>query len=1073
MTFGKRILLFVSIALLLLLASAAAVIVYYYRHPASVKPIIEKSIARATGSSFRIENLYYSIRPLGFRVEGITFEPAEGDRGFHAEIPHVVARMALEGSFGNKTLVFKELEIERFSLKFTRQIALSEATPPEGGRSFFGGLLRELIGLFLFRDIKLEKGDISGGLISAQLGDRSLRITGVQANLSPDHPVEMTCGIQVQWPSRGVTAVAPTVHVAMDRAISFVDPEIECAFNADKISFESPEVAVEGMKMLAKLSYHHGRGTLAFEPLDLYLESVNLRREFEERPDSLSLSLKTEGHINLKTKRVKASPFSLKANDSLAFKGELKAKFQPMDLIVLELVEGRFIPDQLRPILPAGMQERLAPVTVTGPIVFAGRIQGTKEPEKWLWRGDLESKFNQNEFSYRDGSFRLKGTVNGKIRFSGELPKVKTSATLQIPRSEMAAGQKAVRVDDVRIELPEGTVDGAKRAFLFPEIRVDSSLLKNLLFSLSMDDKGAMLEVRGENTRFAKAASALGILPAGWGSKGLDTLHIKASLRDGRYGSFTSGLTLKGFGIQNPDATFIGEGISSHARIEGKLDLEESTLTADGGVRVDAGEVLYDRFYFDLANNPFISDFRGSYRPSVGSLKLSGLRLGLKDILNLDLSGTLIQKTRKRRMDLSLRIPETPLRAPFHSFIVEPFQAEKPFLGEWKIGGTISAVLKLTGEEDHWTARGSCSWRKGRVSLESKGLSVRGIDLELPIWCRSPGSNNRLEVSHAERDSSPATPPASPGTPRSSAGKETLKGNLSIESVSLPLIPEQSLSLPLSAGPNRISVKSETIVRVPGGEVRLGPLVCRELYSSKPSIETSLALDALDLQPFLHTMWPKNTQGAAKGRLDTLQIVGDTVTTRGEIGIDVFGGHVTLSGLGASGIFTASPLLRFNARWENLNLMKLTEETSFGRIEGSLLGYVENLEIAYGQPQRFNLLVETARKQGQPQKISVKALDNIARIGGGQSPFMGLAGAFASFFRDFPYKKIGVRASLENDVFRINGTIKEGEKEYLVKRSGISGVDVVNQNPDNRISFKDMVKRIKRVTEQGSGPVVK
>ena len=86
---------------------------------------------------------------------------------------------------------------------------------------------------------------------------------------------------------------------------------------------------------------------------------------------------------------------------------------------------------------------------------------------------------------------------------------------------------------------------------------------------------------------------------------------------------------------------------------------------------------------------------------------------------------------------------------------------------------------------------------------------------------------------------------------------------------------------------------------------------------------------------------------------------------------------------------------------------------------------------------------------------------------------MGLAGRFVSLFKEFPYKKIGVRSSLENDVFRINGTIKEGGLEYLVKRSGFSGVDVVNLNPDNRASFKDMVKRIKRIKSSGQGPVVK
>jgi hypothetical protein len=138
-----------------------------------------------------------------------------------------------------------------------------------------------------------------------------------------------------------------------------------------------------------------------------------------------------------------------------------------------------------------------------------------------------------------------------------------------------------------------------------------------------------------------------------------------------------------------------------------------------------------------------------------------------------------------------------------------------------------------------------------------------------------------------------------------------------------------------------------------------------------------------------------------------------------------------------------------------------------------LRGTIKDLEISHGQPQRFDLLLETVEKEGVAQKVSVEAVENIALIGGGQSPFLGAAGLLASLFKEYPYRKIGVRASLHNDVFRIRGTIRENGKEYLVKRGFVSGVDVINQNPDNRVSFKDMVKRIKRIGTARQGPVMK
>ena len=86
---------------------------------------------------------------------------------------------------------------------------------------------------------------------------------------------------------------------------------------------------------------------------------------------------------------------------------------------------------------------------------------------------------------------------------------------------------------------------------------------------------------------------------------------------------------------------------------------------------------------------------------------------------------------------------------------------------------------------------------------------------------------------------------------------------------------------------------------------------------------------------------------------------------------------------------------------------------------------------------------------------------------------MGFAGTLAAMFKAFPYKKIGMAASLNKDVFTINRTIVDNGVEYPVRSSGLSGVDVVNLNPDNRISFKNMIKRIQRIQGSQGGPVIR
>jgi hypothetical protein len=52
---------------------------------------------------------------------------------------------------------------------------------------------------------------------------------------------------------------------------------------------------------------------------------------------------------------------------------------------------------------------------------------------------------------------------------------------------------------------------------------------------------------------------------------------------------------------------------------------------------------------------------------------------------------------------------------------------------------------------------------------------------------------------------------------------------------------------------------------------------------------------------------------------------------------------------------------------------------------------------------------------------------------------------------------------LAHDRFSLRGTIWAGGTEYLVKSPGLYGIDVINRNPENEISFSDMLERLKRI----------
>ena len=250
----------------------------------------------------------------------------------------------------------------------------------------------------------------------------------------------------------------------------------------------------------------------------------------------------------------------------------------------------------------------------------------------------------------------------------------------------------------------------------------------------------------------------------------------------------------------------MGENISLHMKLDGTVNVNRSHSDAKANLKVEEGEVLYDRFYLNLKHSAFLSSMEGEYVWPQKSLKLSSLRCQLKDILNLEMDGTVHFRAPEPQVHLSLNVPKTPLKPLFHHFVLEPFKTERPSLALLKLGGSVAADLDFTGTTSHWMAKGHCQWHGGELSSTEDVFSFSGIDLDLPIWVHSSPPSQKLDVQ-----------------------KKRLGGRLSIESFDLRPFPVQSLSLPLEASPDRLSVTSSTLIKVPGGKIELGPILRKDL----------------------------------------------------------------------------------------------------------------------------------------------------------------------------------------------------------------------------------------------------
>ncbi len=1077
--------LFVLLGIFLfVLMVTAGVGLYYYSHPPKVKSLVEKALSRATGGSFSIRHLDYSLNPIKIHAKGIVFKPAGEGIGFSAEIEDFVADCVLKGSFGRKTLVFKKLTVEGFKCR------VHEGGPPSASKdsvqersSSLKAMVRSLVSFFLFKDLRLEGAEIADGLVIADRGGLRIEVSGLSGRINTNHLLRVQGSMLVKSPAEQAIFSIPDFHINTHTAINVNDPLLDftAAFNHGMAS--SPRAKIENIQGDASIRYDYGEQKIAITDFKLTLQAAYLKGLLKNETAPIEISVEAGGDVDLGEGEGNINLVSVDVKDLLKLRGRLDIGFQHQPSFRAFIPEARVFTPRVMSFLPKNVLGKLKGVNVSGPVDFSGILSGVLKKEQWVLDGNGVATLKNSPFSYRDKEMHINGLMTAQVKAEGPFSNLKLSGKLtgsqvalkvkglsmqgaegalifsgaypdfeiaelhcRIPEMASLADDKKLSVGKIGIDAAKGRVNVLGQSFDFPDIRLKSSLLSNILVTFKMGDGQMALTAKGKEVGLAKGASSLKLLPPGWGFDGLDTVDVTASTDKTGTTSFSAKLGFEKFQFHNPQQTHVGENISLHALVSGRITPFPSTLKAAVQLSADGGEVLMDRFYFNLNENPLSVEFTGDYQDRGNRVTLDSLTLNMKKVASAHVTGTLFQAGDEFEGELSLRIPDTHLKEPFQRLIREPFQTEKPALSKVSVEGIVRAEATLKGKRSSWSATGRFTWKDGVLVYGDSPVALNGIQLSLPVW-----------LTHENSEKSTQDP----------------KGHLSVHSLMIPHLPKQDLKVAIEAAQNGWVLPAATALAVPGGTVRIGPSRINGLMGPAPAIDTALHFENLQLESVLSPIWPEAVKGTAHGHLDPVHIERGALESAGEIKANIFGGSVTLSHVGAGGLFTTLPVYHLNARWHHLNLAEMTEGTSFGKIEGVLNGYAKNLEVTNGQLQRFDLLLDTVKTDDVPQKISVKAVDNIARLGGGQSPFAGVAGMFVSFFKEFPYRKIGVRAKLENDVFRINGTIRENGKEYLVKRGFFSGVDVINQNKDNRVGFKDMLKRIKRIGNSKDGPVIR
>jgi len=144
-----------------------------------------------------------------------------------------------------------------------------------------------------------------------------------------------------------------------------------------------------------------------------------------------------------------------------------------------------------------------------------------------------------------------------------------------------------------------------------------------------------------------------------------------------------------------------------------------------------------------------------------------------------------------------------------------------------------------------------------------------------------------------------------------------------------------------------------------------------------------------------------------------------------------------------------------------LDLQTITRKFHTGNIEGKLSGVVHNLYLENWQPISFYAWMGTPEDDDSTHRISQKAVEKIASIGGSSATDV-LSKGFLSLFSSFEYDRLGFGCYLYKGVCQLMGVEAVDNGFYLIKGGGLPRINVIGYNP--RLNWSVLLERLRRIT---------
>jgi hypothetical protein len=151
-----------------------------------------------------------------------------------------------------------------------------------------------------------------------------------------------------------------------------------------------------------------------------------------------------------------------------------------------------------------------------------------------------------------------------------------------------------------------------------------------------------------------------------------------------------------------------------------------------------------------------------------------------------------------------------------------------------------------------------------------------------------------------------------------------------------------------------------------------------------------------------------------------------------------------------------------------LDLSAVTRTFDVGKIEGKISGWISGLQLDAWQPTAFDARFATPLGDDSRHRISQRAVENLSALGGGGAS-AALSKGFLSMFKEFRYKRLGMRCQLRNGICDMDGVGPAGDGYYLVEGEGLPRIDVIGHT--RQVDWDELLARLNAALKS-DGPVI-